>query len=71
MSKKFLGNKNEYIDGIAFPINLESNIVVNILNEYCFTFSTKERVPFKLAIETISFEDANKIQRGESPIYKT
>ena len=31
-----------------------------MLTEYCFTFSTKERVPFKLVFETISFEDAMK-----------
>jgi hypothetical protein len=50
-----MGHKCEYIDGIAFPIDLASNVVVNILTDYCFTFSTKERVPFKLAVETIAF----------------
>ena len=50
-----MGPKCNYTDGIAFPIDLSSNVVVNILTDYCFTFSTKERVPFKLVAETISF----------------
>lgn len=51
---KFMEHNCAYLDGIAFPISLESNVVVNILSEHCFTFSTKERVPFKLVVETIS-----------------
>jgi hypothetical protein len=66
-----MGHKCEYLDGIAFPISLDSNIIVNILNEHCFTFSTKERVPFKLVVETISFNDARRIKCGEPPAYKT
>lgn len=67
---KFMGNKCDYIDGIAFPISLESSVVVNILPEHCFTFSTKERVPFKLVVETISLEDARSIKLGKTPKYK-
>lgn len=71
VSSKFLGHKCEYLDGIAFPIGLESNIVVSILNDYCFTFSTKERVPFKLVIETISYQDAYNIKKGVQPVFKS
>ena len=66
-----MGHKCEYLDGIAFPIKLDSNIVVNILNDHCFTFSTKERVPFKLVAETISHDDAYKIKNGKPPVYKS
>jgi hypothetical protein len=65
LSGKFLSHKCEYLDGIAFPISLDSSIAVNILIEQCFTFSTKERVPFKLVIETISHGDAQRIRNGE------
>lgn len=71
LSQKMMGNKCEYLDGIAFPIKLDSNIVVNILNDHCFTFSTKERVPFKLVAETISHDDAYKIKNGKPPVYKS
>lgn len=71
ISSKFLGHKGEYLDGIAFPINLNSNIVVAILNDYCFTFSTKERVPFKLVVETIGVSDALKIKNGVQPDFKS
>jgi len=66
-----MGHKCDYLDGISFPITLDSNIVVNILDEHCFTFSTKERVPFKLVLETISFSDAHKIKNGQPPVYKS
>ena len=65
-----MSHKCEYIDGIAFPISIDSSIVVNILNDQCFTFSTKERVPFKLVVETINFSDAFKIKRGSQPSYR-
>lgn len=65
LSKKFLNKKCEYLDGLAFPISLDSSIAVNIQLEQCFTFSTKERVPFKLVVETISFSDAVKLKKGE------
>lgn len=63
--------KCEYLDGITFPIDLSSSLVVNILSDHCFTFSTKERVPFKLVVETISIEDAKRIKAGKSPKYKS
>ena len=50
LTGKYLNHKCEYLDGIAFPITLDSSIAVNILIDQCFTFSTKERVPFKLVI---------------------
>lgn len=62
MYAKFVRCNNEYLDWIVFPIDLDSNVLVNILDQYCFTFSTKERVPFKLVMETISFEDAMKLK---------
>jgi hypothetical protein len=46
---------------------LDSSIAVNILIDQCFTFSTKERVPFKLVIETISYADAARIRQGLQP----
>ena len=67
ISTKYLNHKCEYLDGIAFPISLDSSIAVNILNDQCFTFSTKERVPFKLVIETISLADAARIKKGLQP----
>ena len=66
-----MGAKCSYIDGISFPIDLSSNVVVDILTDYCFTFSTKERVPFKLVAQTIAFEDAEKIKDGKAPQYKS
>lgn len=62
-----MNGKVEYLDGIVFPIDLSSSLVVNILSEHSFTFSTKERVPFKLVVETISIEDAKKIRNGKVP----
>lgn len=50
ITKKFLSHKADYLDGISFPISLDSSVAVNILVDQCFTFSTKERVPFKLVI---------------------
>ena len=44
--------------------------MVNILADHCFTFSTKERVPFKLVLETISFDDARNIHNGKAPVFK-
>lgn len=41
--------------------------MVRILPEFSFTFSTKERVPFKLVFETISLEDALKCKSGIFP----
>lgn len=41
-----------------------------MLPEYCFTFSTKERVPFKIVFETISYEDAIKCKNGILPTEK-
>lgn len=70
ITKKFLSHKADYLDGISFPISLDSSVAVNILVDQCFTFSTKERVPFKLVIETISFEDSFKIKRCQQPNYK-
>jgi hypothetical protein len=67
ISLKFINHKTDYLDGIAFPISLNSSIAVSILTDLCFTFSTKERVPFKLVLETISFSDALKIKKGIQP----
>jgi hypothetical protein len=45
--------------------------MVSIVTDQCFTFSTKERVPFKLVVETISFGDAMKINKGIQPEFKS
>ncbi len=37
---------------------------MRIVTEHCVTFSTKERVPFKICFETISLEDAKNLQKG-------
>jgi len=37
---------------------------MRIVEEECFTFSTKERVPFKLVFETISMDDAKQLMQG-------
>ncbi len=37
---------------------------MRMIDEECFTFSTKERVPFKLVFETISMEDAKQLKQG-------
>jgi hypothetical protein len=66
-----MNGKCEYLDGVTFPIDLTSSVVVNILTEHCFTFSTKERVPFKLVVETISIEDGKSIKAGKAPKYKS
>lgn len=70
VSDKFFKQKGEYLDGIVFPIGTESSVVTSIATDHCFTFSTKERVPFKLVVETIGFEDAFRMKAGEQPEYK-
>ena len=41
-------HKNPQQKGVLLPIQHNSDMAVGVALEHCFTFSTKERVPFKI-----------------------
>ena len=47
-------SRNQGQRGVLLPIQQTSDMAVGVASELCFTFSTKERVPFKIVYETIS-----------------
>jgi hypothetical protein len=40
--------KNPFKPGILLPLQQSSCMAVNVSYSHCLTFSTKERVPFKI-----------------------
>jgi hypothetical protein len=42
---------------ILLPLQQSSCMAVNVSYPHCLTFSTKERVPFKIVYETVSEQD--------------
>ena len=47
LHNKFYG-KNPELKGVLLPIQHSSDMAVEVACSHCFTFSTKERVPFKI-----------------------
>jgi hypothetical protein len=61
-------HRNPELPAVMLPVQHNSAWAINVSYPHCFTFSTKERVPFKIVYETVSYEDLNNPSTLHYPV---